>query len=177
MEFEFAIRLLHMTVSRKVALVNIQIEAHTTEAKKFSCLMSPSPYYGPGPMTWAGACNMGRARAHGTHGPLAPGPGPGPKKGTHPHYHPPLFGPGPGPAQGAHGSHGPGPGQCCRHLPMSLARAHNMGLDSSGKGIYYGGKNDLFGPESGPRRSSGRFQRAFGVFFRCGSDGIILGTS
>ena len=38
-------------------------------------------------------------------------------------------------AQGAHGSHGPGPGPCCRHLPMSLARAHNMGLDSSGKGI------------------------------------------
>ncbi len=70
-----------MGVSIKVASENIQNEVHTTEAKKFSCLMSPSPYYGPGPMTWAGACNMGRARAHGTHGPLGPGPGPGPKKG------------------------------------------------------------------------------------------------
>ena len=84
---------------------------------KYLCPMSPSPYYGPGPMTWAGACNMGRARAHGTHRPLGPGPGPCPKRAPH------------------------------------------------------------FGPESGRRRSSGRFQRAFGVILRCGSEGTILGTS
>ena len=53
-----------MAVSGKVASENIQNEVHTTEAKKFRCLMSPSPYYGTGPMTWAGACKTW------------PGPGP-----------------------------------------------------------------------------------------------------
>ena len=51
-------------------------------------------------------------------------PGPNPKKSAR----------GPGPAL----FFGPGPGSrapCCRHLPMSLARAHDMGLGSSGKGI------------------------------------------
>ena len=28
---------------------------------------------------------------------------------------------------------------------MSLARAHDMGLDSWGKGIYYGGKKNILG--------------------------------
>ena len=35
---------------------------------------------------------------------------------------------------------------------------------------------NLFGAESGRRRSTGQFQRAFGVIFRCGSGGTILRT-
>ena len=77
-----------MAVSGKVALENIQNEAHTTEAKKFVCPMSPSPYHGPVPRTWADACNMGpgtraltQKRAQGARDPrsfLGQGPGPGP---------------------------------------------------------------------------------------------------
>ena len=36
-------------LSGKVAQENIHNEAHTTEANKFICPMSPSPCYGPGP--------------------------------------------------------------------------------------------------------------------------------
>ena len=111
----------YMAVSGKVALENIQSEVHTTEANKISCWMSPSPYYGPEPMTWAGAFNMGWA--HGTHGPLGPLPRPGPLKkkrlmvgmGA-------LFwaGPGSGP-KGPMGPMGPGPahvaGTCPCHWP------------------------------------------------------------
>ena len=43
---------------------------------------------------------------------------------------------------------------------MSLARAHDMGLDSSGKGIYYGGNKIQFGlnqvPVGAPDVSKGR---------------------
>ena len=57
-----------MGVSIKVSLENIQIEAHTTEAKKFIRPMSPSPYHGLVPRTWADACNMGQARRMGPKG-------------------------------------------------------------------------------------------------------------
>ena len=74
-----------MGVSIKVAWGNIQIEAHTTEANKLICPMSPSPYHGPVPRTWADACNMGpgtralaQKRAQGARGASAHVLGTGP---------------------------------------------------------------------------------------------------
>ena len=62
-----------MAVSRKVALVNIQIEAHTTEATKIHLPHESKP------ISWARAKDMGRCLQHG-----ARDPGPGPKKSAGP---------------------------------------------------------------------------------------------
>ena len=60
---------------------------------------------------------------------------------------------------------------------MSLARAHDMGLDSLGKGIFVPRQTKIiFGMNQAPVGALGNPQRAFRVIFPCVSDGTILGT-
>ena len=84
-------------------------------------------------------------------------------------------GPGSGP-KGPMGPMGPGPahvaGTCPCHWPGPIIWAWTH----RAKVFTTEAKKNILGAESGPRRSSGRFQRAFGVIFRCGSDGTILRT-
>ena len=83
---------------------------------KYLCPMSPSPYHGPVPRTWADACNMGQAR------PMGPKGSAGRRAGGWPPPPPHLRGPA---VRRILGAHGVGQDNVAGVCPL-LARAHNI---------------------------------------------------